>query len=61
MFFNVFKFDMLISLSHRPPLIVFENNYCLMEEDDARFALFFSKTKSKRETCCLIQSETFPK
>ena len=41
MFFNVLKYDMFLSLCHRPLLVVFENNCCLMEEDDARFAPFF--------------------
>ena len=59
-FFNVLKYDMFLSLCHRPLLVVFENNCCLMEEDDARFAPFFW-TKNQRETCCLCQSETFPK
>ena len=35
MFFNALKYDMF--------LIVFENNCCLMEEDDARFTPFFNK------------------
>ena len=47
-FFNVLKDYMF--------LIVFENNCCLMEEDDARYTPFFNK--NKRETCCLSQSDS---
>ena len=49
---------MFISLCHRPPLVVFENNCCLMEEDDARFAPFNKKPKGNM---LFESSETFPK